>query len=201
MIFNILEDLKDAFFGNKRMEELRHFANSKSFQLSRRADPQSLSKSLKELDIFTFQKNMTIKGLLTKQEPRFTVTGQIFDYYTQHFTTIATTVYLFHTNSLQVPQFKIEPKGTMKRMFTSGEFSHIDKDFSKMYEVTSNDMNFMRMNITIQFAELMKKLDGFVLEGNDEFLVLYKQGSLSDIVDMDNIYDTGLAFIEIIVDY
>ena len=61
-------------------------------------------------------------------------------------------------------------------------------------------MNFMRMHITIQFAEIMVKYPQLVIEGNNKFLAMYQKGKTIDIIEMDNYYEDGLELVDIILD-
>ena len=127
---------------------------------------------------------------------------QIFDLYFATNTNITTTIFLYDTTLLDLPRFIIKPKSGLSKLgniFSSTEWSSLSRDFDKDFVVESNDMNYMRMMITSHFAEVMLRLGEYTLEGNGDYLVIYKKSRKVDIVDMDNIYDDGLELLDIIL--
>ena len=109
---------------------------------------------------------------------------------------------MYDCESLDLPSFIIKPKGGLSKLgsiFSKSEWSFVSGEFDKGFSVESEDMNFMRTTITIQFAEVMLGIKDFTIEGKGTHLVIYKRNSKIDIVDMDNIYDSGRELIDIII--
>lgn len=202
-MIEILEDLGELIFGNKRQGALKHFARRKGFQYMRRVNPSLLPMEVQRMGFFEGSRSRSLKGLLTKTESELNIKSTIFDYLHYHeFGNKTTTVYLYEYDKLGLPIFTIAPRSTLAKlgsMFSSSEWAAVDKNFDKNFTVTSTDMNAMRMMVTIQFAELMSELEGFVVEGNDQYLVMYKTHSMTDIIDMDNHHDAALELIDIIL--
>jgi hypothetical protein len=202
-LLEILEDLSDAIFGDKRVDALQHFAKHQGFKFRRKVNPDLLPLEVQRLDLFSQnrKKSRSIKGFLHKQETKPNILGQIFDYGIEG-STSRTTVYLMQSKQLDLPPFKIEPKSHLSRLnvFTSkSEWSDVDRDFGSKYEVTSDDLNTMRMLITIQFAEVVNELDEYTIEGVDDYLLIYQPKHQEDIIRMDNIYGLAVELADIIL--
>jgi hypothetical protein len=201
-LIDLFDDIGDAIFGNKRFNELRHFARSKNFQIRRKVVAEQLHVDVKTMQFYDETKAKRIKGYLYKKDIKFDALTQIFDLYFATNTNITTTIFLYDTTLLDLPRFIIKPKSGLSKLgniFSSTEWSSLSRDFDKDFVVESNDMNYMRMMITSHFAEVMLRLGEYTLEGNGDYLVIYKKSRKVDIVDMDNIYDDGLELLDIIL--
>jgi len=201
-LIDLFDDIGDAIFGNKRLNELRHFARSKEFQIRRKVIASQLHMNVKSMQFFDGNKSKRIKGYLFKKNVKFDALTQIFDLYYHTNTNLTTTIFIYDTKLLDLPSFIIKPKGGLSKLgniFTSSEWSTVSRDFDKDFVVESTDMNYMRMMITSHFAEVTLRLGDYTIEGNGEYLVIYKKSKKVDIVDMDNIYDDGLELLDIII--
>jgi len=202
-MFEFLEEIGELIFGNKRIDELVHFARSKDFQFRKKVKAKKLPLPVQQMDFFKDKKKQSIKGYLFKKDLELNSFNQIFDFYRgSDYGNSGTTIFLYDCEGLDLPGFIIKPKGGFRKLgsiFSGGEWSHVNPEFEKAYTVESTDMNYMRMAITIQFAEVMLRLKGFSLEGKGSHLVLYKKNTRTDIVDMDNIYFDGKELIDIII--
>ncbi len=202
-MIDFLDDISDLIFGNKRLDALKHFANSKQFQIRRKANAQKLPLDVQKMEFFDGKKKKTIKGYLFKKDVEFNSFNQIFDYYySGDYGTSTTTIFLYDSDQLDLPSFIVKPKGGLGKLgslFSTSEWSDVSSDFDKSFSVESSDLNFMRMIITIQFAEVLLKMKNYTIEGKGSHLVVYKKNTKVDIVDMDNVYDDGRELIDIIV--
>ena len=202
-MISLFQDIAELLFGSKRQEAFKHFAYKKEFSYQRRTRLESLPLEVLRMDLMTQSKKATIKGLIAKPHEAWQTVGHIFDL-TQgsEFGEKTTTVFLFQCHQMKLPPVKITPKSSLGKLgsiFSSGEWSHIDPNFDRAFAVTSDDLNRMRILLTIQFAEEMLKLEDFVLEGNGSYFILYKKNHKVDIIDMDNVYDTALHLVDIIL--
>lgn len=202
-MIELFEDIGDLIFGNKRLNELRHFASKKGFQIRRKVQVNGLDDDVKTMQFFDGKKKKSIKGYLFKKDLNFGALNQIYDYYYRgDYGTTTTTIFMYNCESLDLPPFIVKPKGGLSKlgnMFTSTEWSGVSRDFDKDFVVESQDMNYMRMMITMQFTDVMLKLSGYTLEGKGDHLVLYKKNTKVDIIDMDNAYDYGIDVLDIII--
>lgn len=201
-MIEFFEDIKDLVFGNKRLEALKHFAIAKEFQLRKKVIAEKLPMDVQQMEFFDGKKRKSIKGYLFKKDLEFNSFNQIFDYYYSGNSSTATTIFLYDSESLDLPSFIIKPKrglGKLGSLFSSSEWSNVSSQFDKAFSVESSDLNFMRMVITIQFAEVLLSMKNFTIEGKGSNLVIYRKSSKVDIVDMDNVYDDGRELIDIIV--
>jgi hypothetical protein len=202
-MIDLFDDIIDSIFGNKRLEALKHFANSKQFQIRRKVNVYKLPLDVQKMQFFDGKKKKSIKGYLFQKDIQFNSFNQIFDYYYfGDYGTTTTTIFLFDSESLDLPSFIIKPKGGLSKLgslFSISEWSNVSSEFDKAFTVESSDLNFMRMVITIQFAEVMLGLKNFTVEGKGSHLVIYKRNTKVDIVDMDNVYDEGRELIDIII--
>lgn len=202
-MIDFLDDIGDLIFGNKRISALKHFANSKQFQFRRKVIAEKLPIEVQRMEFYEGKRSKSIKGYLFKKDVAFNSFNQIFDYYySGDYGSTKTTIFLFDCESLDLPSFIIKPKGGLSKLgsiFSKSEWSFVSGEFDKGFSVESEDMNFMRTTITIQFAEVMLGIKDFTIEGKGTHLVMYKRNSRIDIVDMDNIYDCGRELIDIII--
>ncbi len=202
-MIDFLEDIGGLIFGNKRFDDLRHFANSKQFKIRKKINAQKLPLEVRKMDFFDSKKGKSIKGYLFKKDVKFNSFNQIFDYYNSgDYSTTATTIFLYDSESLDLPSFIVKPKGGLGKLgslFSTSEWSNVSSEFDKTFSVESSDLNFMRMVITIQFAEVLLKMKNFTVEGKGAHLAIYKRNSKVDIIDMDNIYDNGKELMDIII--
>ena len=201
-LIDLFDDISDAIFGNKRLNELRHFAKSKSFQMRRKVVIEQLHRDVKSMEFYDDRKAKRIKGYLYKKDINFDALTQIFDMYFATNANITTTVFLYDTTLLELPRFSIKPKGGLSKLgnlFSSTEWSAVSRDFDKDFVVESRDMNYMRIMITSHFADVMLRLGDYTIEGNGNYLAIYKKSRKVDIVDMDNVYDDGLELLDIIL--
>lgn len=202
-MIDFFDDIGDLIFGNKRLDELKHFARSKGFQMKRKVKTTGLHLDIQGMNFFEGKKRKTIKGYLYKKDNEYNSLNQIFDYYyAGDLGTYTTSIFLYNCTALSLPQFNIKPKGSLSKLgniFSWTEWSDVNRNFDKDYVIESKDMNYMRMMITTQFTDVMLRLGDFTLEGKGDYLVLYKKHTKADIVDMDNIYDYGLEILDIIL--
>ena len=202
-IVDLLNDIGDLFFGNKRIDELKHFAQAKSFQLRKRVDLKRIHPSLKEMKWMNYSNSPTVKGYLFKTNAETKSLDQIFDIYTKgEFKTSPTTIFLFQHDNLDLTKFTISPKGSFSKIgniFSSSEWSNVNKSFDKAFSVEGNDLNFLRMHLTFQFAEEMLKISEYTLEGNGNFISIYSPNKKTDIIDMDNIHAVGEEILDILL--
>jgi len=202
-LIDFLDDIGDAVFGNKRLDELKHFARSKDFQIRRKVKAEQLHLDVQDMQFFDGKKRKTIKGYLFKKDLKFDSLNQIFDYYyASDYGTSTTSIFLYDCQSLDLPKFIIKPKGGLSKLgnlFSSTEWSEVSRDFDKEFVVESTDMNHMRMMVTSHFADVMLRLGSYTIEGKGDYLVIYKKNTKVDIVDMDNVYDDGIELLDIII--
>ncbi|MFT4533269.1 MAG: hypothetical protein ACJA1A_001789 [Saprospiraceae bacterium] len=202
-LIDLFDDIGDAIFGNKRFNELKHFAKSKDFEIRRKVVAEQLHLDVQAMHFYEGKKTKRIKGYLFKKDVKFNALTQIFDYYySSDYGTTTTTIFLYDTSELDLPKFIVKPKGGLSKLgniFTSSEWSSVSRDFDKDFVVESYDMNEMRMMITSHFADVILRLGDYTIEGKGDFLVIYKKNKKADIVDMDNVYDDGLELLDIII--
>ena len=202
-MIDFIDDITDLIFGNKRLDSLKHFAASKHFQIRKKAKAEKLPIEVQKMQFFEGKRRKSIKGYLFKKDIEFDSFNQIFDYYySGDYGSSTTTIFLYDCESLDLPSFIIKPKGGFGKLgsfFSSSEWSDVSPEFDKGFGVESSNMNFMRTTLTIQFAEVMLQMKDFTVEGNGSHLVLYKRNAKVDIVDMDNIYDSGKELMDIIL--
>lgn len=202
-MIDFLDDIGDLIFGNKRFDSLKHFAEAKKFQIRRKVNAQKLPLNVQKMEFFGGKKKKSIKGYLFKKDAEFNSLNQIFDYYySGDYGTTTTTIFLYDCVSLDMPAFIIKPKGGLSKLsnlFSSSEWSKVSSEFDKAFTVASSDLNYLRMVITIQFAEVMMNMKNCTVEGNGSHLVIYRKNTKVDIVDMDNVYDDGRELLDIII--
>jgi len=202
-MIDFLDDIGDLIFGNKRFDSLKHFAAAKQFQIKRKVSAQKLPLEVQKMEFFDGKRKKSIKGYLFKKDVEFNSFNQIFDYYySGDYGSTTTSIFLYDCESLDMPSFIIKPKrglGKLGSLFSSSEWSNVSNDFDKVFTVESTDLNYLRMVITIQFAELMLNMKNCTVEGRGSHLVIYKRNSKVDIVDMDNVYDDGRELLDIII--
>ncbi len=202
-MLEIFEDIGDLLFGNKRIEALKHFAFSKDFRFERRIKMETLPFDIESMDFFKGKKRKSIKGYLYRKELETNILGRIYDFMNlSEFGKKGTTIFQYSETAFDLPYFIIKPKSSFSKLgsiFSSSEWSDVNKEFASQFTVESSDLNDMRMMITIQFAELLVKLKDFTVEGYHDHLFIYKRGTVIDIVDMDNIYEYGIELADIIL--
>jgi len=202
-MLEILEDIAELFVGNKRQSALRHFARQKGFSYIRRLDPYQLPAAVRQLGFAdSKKKKKSLRGVLTKQLSDNGIFVTIFDYVHYHdFGPKTTTVYMYEVTDLDVPSFAVRPRNPLSKIgsiFSSSEWSEVNKQFDRGWTVESADMNHMRMTITFQFAEEIIKLPDWHVEGVGPYIVGYRMHEATDIIDMDNAHDVMLELIDII---
>lgn len=202
-LLDFLDDVGDLVFGNRRLDELRHFARSKDFQMSRKVNAAQLDLDVQQMVFYEGKKRKTIKGYLYKNDVVLNSLDQIFDYYyASDLGTTTTTIFLFKCEAMDLPRCIIKPKGGFSKLgniFSSTEWSSVSRDFDKDFVIESTDMNEMRMMITSQFADVMLRLGSYTMEGKGDYFVIYKRNTKIDIIDMDNVYDYGKELLDIII--
>lgn len=203
-MLEFFEDIGDIIFGNKRIEAFKHFARSKDFRLKRKHNPELLPIDVLSMQIFKQnRKNRSIKGMLYRKENMLNILTQIFDLnFYNDLGKKTTTVYLFEHGDMDLPYFIISPKssfGKLGSLFSSSEWSDVNKDFDNSFSVEASDINVMQMMLTIQFAEVMLDLKDYSVEGKGNHLAVYRKYHSTDIIDMDNVYLDGLELMDIIL--
>lgn len=204
IMIEILEEIGDIIFGNKRLDTYRHFATSKDFRLRRKHNPETLPIDVLSMQLFKEnRKKRAIKGFIFKRETQPEVLSQIFDLivYTE-FGKRNTTIYLYENEKMHLPYFHVKPKSGFSKLgniFTSNDWSYVNRDFARQFEVETTDINEMQMMLTEQFADVLLHLQDHHVEGNGHHLIVYKRNQATDIIDMDNIYLDGLELIDIIL--
>ena len=203
-MLEFFEEIGDIIFGNKRLEAYKHFAQSKDFRLKRKHNPEVLPIDVLSMQLFKqHRKKRAIKGLIYRKDPKLNILTQIFDL--NNYNDLGkkiTTVYLFEYDDMHLPHFIITPKSSFDKLgnlFSSSDWSDVNKDFASSFNVEASDINEMQMMLTIQFAELMLQLKDYTVEGNGTHLVIYRKYHSTDIIDMDNVYLDGLELMDIIL--
>lgn len=203
-MLEFFDEIVDIIFGNKRLEAYKHFARSKDFRLKRKHNPEELPIDVLGMDLFQQnRKNRRIKVLIYRNELKLNTLIQIFDLNNYNdLEKKTTTVFLFKYDDMNLPHFIITPKssfGKLGNIFSSSEWSDVNKDFASSFNVDASDINEMQMMLTIQFAELMLQLKDYTVEGNGTHLAIYRKNHTTDIIDMDNVYLDGLELMDIIL--
>lgn len=203
-MLEFFEEIGDLIFGNRRLEAYKHFARSKDFRLKRKHNPEILPIDVLSMQLFKEnRKKRAIKGLIYRKEPKLNILSQIFDLnYYNDLGKKTTTVYLFEYDDMHLSHFIITPKsnfGKLGNIFSSSEWSDVNKDFASSFEVVASDINEMQMMLTIQFAEVMLELKDYIVEGNGTHIAIYRKFHSTDIIDMDNVYLDGLKLMDIIL--
>lgn len=203
-MLDILEEIGEIVFGNKRLDSLRHFAEHKQFSIKRRHNPEVLPINVLSMEIFKqSRKKRNIKGMLWKQEPTLKVMSQIFDLiYYGDFGKKVTTIFLYEQDDMQLPQFIVKPKSNLSRisnLFSANDWSYVDKEFARSFSVETEEINTMQMILTLQFAEAMLNFKEYTVEGKGNHLIVYRRFHDIDIVDMDNVYQLGLELLDVIL--
>lgn len=203
-MLEFLEDIGDIIFGNKRLEAYKHFARTKDFRVKRKHNPEILPFDVLSMQLLKQnRKKRGIKGLIYKNDTKLNILTQIFDLnYYNDLGKKTTTVFVFEHEDMQLPSFIISPKsslGKIGNLFSSNEWSDVNKEFASNFEVQTSDINEMQMLLTFQFAEVMLNIPDYTVEGNGKHLAIYRKYHTTDIIDMDNIYMDGLELMDIIL--
>ncbi len=198
---NIIEEIKDLIFGNNRIEELKHYAKSNKWGFSKRIKMSQIPDKVRHLEFIKNNSDRAIKGFLYQD-----LNGglrYIYDLNNRNEIGFkSTTIFHIRADQLKLPQFIISPKSTMQRfgnVFTSNEWNDVDKEFGNNFEVRSNNMNAMRMMITIQVAEIINKLNFCTIEGIDNHLIFYRQNTSISTTEFDRMSKLGIDLIENII--
>ena len=202
-MINIFQEIGDLIFGNKRLEALKHFARTKDFGYKKRFTVSTLPIEVQKMDFYKNRKKKSIKGVLYKSFERHETTSHIFDLKSAgDLGSNTTTSYLFYSPKLNLPYFIIKPRNPFSKIgniFGGSEWSEFHPDFDKEFVIESNNLNYMRMAMTIQFTDTMLKLKSYSLEGFGKYMLLYKPNDLTDIIDKDNTFDAGIELVDIIL--
>jgi hypothetical protein len=202
-MIEIFQEISDLIFGNKRLEALKHFAQAKDFGYKKRFNVDTLPIEVQKMDLYKSKKKKSIKGVLYKSFENHETTSHIFDLISAgDLGSNTTTSYLFYSPKLNLPYFIIKPRNSFSKIgniFGGSEWSEFHPNFDKEFVIESNDLNYMRMAMTIQFTDTMLQLKGYSLEGFGKYLLLYKPNDTTDIIDMDNTFDAGIELVDIIL--
>lgn len=203
-MLEILEDIRELIVGNNRLPVFQNFARSQGFQFRRRFNPAALPLDLLSTQLFSSSSDRkAIKGIVIKALPKLNVHAQIFDliiYST--WGKRETTVWLFDFDSLKLPNFHIQPKGSMERisgMFKSSEWSYVNEEFASKFNLSTTDHNKMQMLFTEQFADVAVGMENYHIEAKGKHLMLYRPNSTADIGDMHRNLLYGKELVEIII--
>ena len=113
-----------------------------------------------------------------------------------------TTSFLFYSPELKLPSFTIKPRGGISKLgsiFSGSEWAEFHPEFDKEFIVTSKNMNYLRMAMTTQFTDAMLSIKNYTVEGLGNYLLIYQTNHITDIINMDNICESGLELIDIIL--
>jgi hypothetical protein len=202
-MIDIFDDIKDIVFGNQRLNQIKDFGQQHHFGYSRRVSMNDLPAVFESVEFFKGERKKSIKGFLYRSELDERAIGYIYDYlYYSEFGRKTTTVFHFKIEKLNLPYFIVKPRSGLHKIssiFNSTEWNELDKNFDNQFTVASDNMNFMRMNLTIQFAEILLRHKTFAVEGLGDHLFVYDKNNTIDIDKFIPIYKDGLELLDIIL--
>ena len=146
-----------------------------------------------------------VRGLLSIPQQSGTKC-RIFDYvYYADFQKKYTTVIEWSHPKLDLKNFRIQPKGKLsqiKEIFVRNDQEVITlDDFYNRYELIYDNSRSIRIDLNRKILHLITPKNNLVVEGNDQYLILYFKGKVISVPEMHEEYIFSKSLFEKIIEY
>lgn len=196
-----IDDIKDQFFTDGRVEELRQLAGRMDFKFIPKMPFAEQTFEIKDFRIFKGKRPKRLKGILWQQTPGAGLKSRIYDYlYYAEGKKRITTVFEFQSGAFRFPRFLIRPKGAgafLKQLFGKTEtLPYPDfPAFHKKYQVETEDPLLFEETISPAFMEYYFQTGQHSLEGEGNFLLFFQKNRLQPAKHIPEAYQTCLELI------
>lgn len=197
----IFDDLKNTFWTDERVLEYGQIAQEHQFRFSKRQLFSGQPYKLKNFQLFQGTKGKRLNGILYKKQKELSLQTRIYDYlYYGNSKKKTSTVFEFHSPSLNASKVLIKPKGNLKRMkdfFGGGNTYFKDaKTFNNLYEIQTTNPGNIIYELNEDFLELLAQQKKLWVEGEGNYLLFYYKNKTIPLGQLMEHYDYILALFE-----
>ena len=185
----IFDDILQKFFPSPRLEALRELALYNRWSFVRRTGLDLAPHTFKRLPLFRGQGDKRLVGVLEVQSEIVEGRFRMYDYlYFGSHGRKATTVLEYHSTNLNLSPFQIRPKGafdSVKAFFrlTEALFGTATL-FNQHYQLSAEDVEATKIDLNEAFLDQIGEEEGWMFEGNDDYLIMYRQGKKLEVSDL-----------------
>jgi len=186
----IFDDILQKFFPSPRLDALRPPALANRWAFTRRTRLDLAPSALKHLPLFRGQGEKRLMGILQTQSEMVAGTFRMYDYlYFGSHGKKTTTVLEYHSTNLNLSPFQIRPKGTfdsVKAFFRITEPLFATATlFNQHYQLSTEDVESTKIDLNEFFLDQIGEEEGWMYEGNDDYLIAFKQGQKLEVSDLN----------------
>jgi len=199
-----IDDLKDQFFKDDRVEELRQLAQKMKFTFLAKQRFSEQAFEIKDFRIFKGKKAKRFKGILSTQLVELGLKVRIYDYvYFGDEGKKTTTIFEFQSKNLQFPRVRIQRKKTtdfLKKLFkNSPDLPYPGWDYlHKKYTIQCENPFRFEEAINIFFLEELLQQPEISVEGEDDHLIFYLPKKKLPVKEIPKYYEWSLKQIKLL---
>lgn len=191
---DIIDDFKNVFWTDERVLEYGQIASEYQFRFKKRVRFSTQPYQLKGFQLFQGKKGKRLNGILEKKEKELSLKTRIYDYiYYGSSKKRISTVFEFHSPSMNFSKIFIRPKGMMKRMksFLGGGTNYFEgtKKFNKNYEILTNNPENLVYELNQDFLNLLGEQKKLSVEAEGNYLLFYFKNKTIPLGELMDEYD------------
>jgi len=186
------------FDKRKRHAELSEYAGMHGFTIDKSMNYRIWKNHLPKFKLFTQKSNKKIRNIISFPLSELEGRIKIFDflYSDDDMEYKRTTALLFKSELLDLPRFRIKPKGfdaILGKLFMT-EYPLFPEYpmFSKQYKVVGKNRAEMRYAIKPEIFPILTHDQKWTLEGTGPYLLWYRKGKTQKRRELTNFCETGI---------
>lgn len=186
------------FDKRKRHAELSEFAGTYGYTIDKSMNFRIWKKHLPKFKLFTQKSNKKIRNIISFPLPELEGRIKIFDflYSDDDMDYKRTTALLFESKALELPRFRIKPKGfdaiLGKLFMTEDPLFPQYPVFSQQYKVIGKDRAGMRYAIKPEIFPILTHDQKWTLEGTGPYLLWYRKDKTQKRRELSIFCETGI---------
>ncbi len=193
-------------FTSKRPEEIKDLSLSLGMHFSRE-DGISVLPLLMDFKLFKAGHSKKVKNLLWLDQAPKNLKTRIFDY---QYTISAgnshqvhrQTVFFFNSMNLGLPAFRLQPEKLIHKIAAWLGMEDIDfeshEEFSDAYHLKGEDEDLVRHTFSDSVLEYFTFDQGWIVEGLNYFLILYRPHKRLPVSDIKSFYEKAIQVYDLL---
>lgn len=197
MVYDFLEDARDALFGNERQTDMSELADRNGFDFKKRISIDRFDFELRSFPLFKKDKHRRISNVLSRKEEAVKGLARILDCYKEgKMGKKATTAVLIKSDLFDLAEFLIRPKRRTEKFssffFQNTKGLNLPSDFDKWYTLETKDPETVYYYLTDRFVGFLQARPGLWLKGKGEYLMIYEKGKMKEPMEAILLFERAI---------
>jgi len=197
------DDIKDAVVGNQRKRNLVQFAEKYGYAFRKRISMDELDLAVLTLNLFKAKSGQRRKNILSGYDNKTSSKILIFDNVIRKPKRRTTTCMLIESDLLNLPRFCLRPKRSFEKvaaLFKTNQHSLAKyPELQRALVLEAKHLDHMQRYVTDQLATWLLEHSGWIIEGIDDWLLVYQGNNMVDVAELRPFKMSVLELTEILL--